>query len=185
MKGLFIFLVIICILFFITKLVLNVLYRMKKDNYYNNLIVKCFNDYTIVACIILLYAFSISLYLSGDYGIEESNFTLIILVIASGLFIGKKVYLSIKNRGYFYIQSNIYDLNSLVQKPKFADSLKKCNKNEFVLENKEKFEECLVFEETIDSKKAFKRNIISICVFNGLGIIVSIVILVVGLVRGA
>ena len=63
MKGLFIFLVIICMIFFIAKLVLNVLYKLKKDNYYNNLIVKSFNDYTIIAYIVLLYAFSISLYL--------------------------------------------------------------------------------------------------------------------------
>ena len=52
MKGLFIFLVIICMIFFIAKLVLNVLYKLKKDNYYNNLIVKSFNDYTIIAYIV-------------------------------------------------------------------------------------------------------------------------------------
>ena len=107
MKGLFIFLVIICMIFFIAKLVLNVLYKLKKDNYYNNLIVKSFNDYTIIAFIVLLYAFSISLYLAGDYNIAESNFTLIILVLATAFFVGEKVYLSVKNRGKMQIESNI------------------------------------------------------------------------------
>ena len=185
MKGLFIFLVIICMIFFIAKLVLNVLYKLKKDNYYNNLIVKYFNDYTIIAFIVLLYAFSISLYLAGDYNIAESNFTLIILVLATAFFVGEKVYLSVKNRGKMQIESNIYELKSLAEKSEYSGILSIENKKDIVLCDKEKFEEMLAVEELADFNKMLKNRLYPVIGFNSLWIVLCIVILVVGLVRGA
>lgn len=184
MKGLFIFLTIISMLFFIAKMIVVILFRIKQDNYYNNSIIKYLNDYTIIAYIILLYAFSISLYLASDYTIAESNFTLIILVIVTALFVGEKVYFSVKNRGYLYIESNIYDLDSISKKENFEGVIIKTDKTYFILKDKEKFESMLELEEKCDSKALLKKRLIPVCLINGLSIVLSIVILVLGLVRG-
>ncbi|MDE6566004.1 MAG: hypothetical protein K2L47_02920, partial [Clostridia bacterium] len=54
-----------------------------------------------------------------------------------------------------------------------------------VLNYKEKFEEFLLTEDVVDSKKLLKNRLLSIYGFNGLSIALCIVILVLGLVRGA
>ncbi len=79
MKALFIILVVLSMIFFIVKAVLSVWQRTKKDVYYNNKLIKYLNEYTLIGYIVLVYAFSISLYLADDYTIAECNFTLIIL----------------------------------------------------------------------------------------------------------
>lgn len=184
MKGLFIFLVIVSMLFFIAKLGLTIFYKLKKQNYYNNIVIKCLNDYTILSYVILLYCLSISLYLADDYTIAECNFTLIVLSLAAILFVGEKVYFHVKNRGYFYIGSNIYDLNELALKQEFGGVLSVASKDNFVLSDKEAFEELLEKEQVCDSKKLFKKNLIKTCISNGLGLVLCITILVLGLVRG-
>lgn len=185
MKGLFIFLVILSMLFFIVKAVLSIWQRMRKDVYYDNSLVKYLNDYTLAGYIVLVYAFCISLYLAADYTIAECNFTLIILSIATALFVGEKVYFSVKNRGYLYIESNLYDFGKLCEMDEFNGVLKRENKVDFLLLDKENFEQNIALQERSDANQLFKSRVIKICLSCLLGVALCIVILVVGLVRGA
>lgn len=185
MKGLFIFLVVISILFFAAKLGEYIWELMKKDKYHNSIVAKYFRDYSLLGYMILLYAFSIGLYLAGDYDIAESNFTLIILAIATVLFVGEKVYFSVKNRGQICISSNFYNLNELVKTEGMEGILASIGRNNIILLNKEKFDELLPTLPEADNKKMFKKRLINECLIDGASIILSIVILVLGLVRGA
>ncbi|MDE6967811.1 MAG: hypothetical protein K2P12_04050 [Clostridia bacterium] len=184
MKGILIFLVVVSLLFFITKLVLTIVSRLKKDNYYSDKWLKLINDYGLIAYIVLLYALSISLYLANDYSMAEVNFTLIVLAIATVLLVGEKIYQSLKIKNNNFIQSNIYDLNELVKNEEFKGVITK-NGNDFTLEDKEKFENLISDMPVADSKKLLKKRMLNTGVINGLSIILSITILVVGLVRGA
>lgn len=185
MKGLFIFLVVVSILFFGAKLGEAIWEASKKENYHNHVIGKYFKDYALVGYIILLYAFSISLYLSGDYGIEESNFTLIILAIATVLFLGEKVYFSVKNRGQLFVQSNFYHLNELAKMQEMQGVLQELGKGEFALVDKQKFDEILQGLPKCADRKKFNDRLIKEVVLDSLSIVLCVVILVLGLVRGA
>lgn len=184
MKALFIILVILSMIFFIVKGVLSVWQSTKKDIYYNNKLIKYLNDYTLVGYIVLVYAFSISLYLADDYTIAECNFTLIILSIATALFVGEKIYFSVKNRDYLYVESNLYDLKSISEMDEFNGVLKKENKTNFLLLDKDKFEENIVLQEKADSAKMFKSRVIKFSISSVLSVLLCIAILVVGLLRG-
>ncbi len=184
MRILFIILIIFSILFFIAKWIVSFLWIKKKESYYNNFVIKCLNDSSNIVNIILLYCLSLSLYLAGDYTIKECNFTLIVLIVIIALYLGEKVYYHIKNRHYFYIQSNIYDLRSLVSKVEFSQVLMQKDKENFVLLDREKFEQLLKDEETADTKKLFKDKLIKICLVNGIWILVAISILLLGILRG-
>ncbi len=59
------------------------------------------------------------------------------------------------------------------------------NKKDIVLCDKEKFEEILATEELADFNKMLKNRLYPVIGFNSLWIALCIVILVVGLVRGA
>ena len=184
MKALFIILVVLSMIFFIVKAVLSMWQRTKKDVYYNNKLIKYLNDYTLIGYIVLVYAFSISLYLADDYTIAECNFTLIILSIATALFVGEKVYFSVKNRGYLYVESNLYDFNSISELAEFNGVLQKETKSNFLLLDKDKFDENIALQEKADYAKLFKSRVIKISSSCALGVLLCIAILVVGLVRG-
>lgn len=184
MKGLFIFLVIASMLFFFAKLGLSIWTLLKKDNYFNNKIEKGLRDYSIIGYIVLVYAFSISLFLADDYTMAECNFTLIVLCIATALFISEKVYLSFKNRGQMTISSNVYDLKELAKLEEMKGVLAQSGRQDILLLDKEKFE---VEIETLpkgDSKKMFESRCLKVCLLDGCSALLCIVILVVGLVRG-
>lgn len=184
MKGLFIFLVIASLLFFATKLGISIWTMLKKDNYFNNKIEKGFRDYSILGYIVLVYAFSISLYLANDYAMAECNFTLIVLCLATVLFVGEKVYLSFKNRGQIAISSNIYDLKELAKSIEMQGVLTQSGRRDIILLNKEKFDSMLEQLPKCDSKKMFQLRFSNACLIDGLSLLLCIVILVVGLVRG-
>lgn len=184
MRILFIVLIIFSILFFIAKWIVSFLWIKKKDSYYNNFVIKCLNDSSNVVNIILLYCLSLSLYIAGDYTIKECNFTLIVLIVIIALYLGEKVYYHIKNRHYFYIQSNIYDLRNLVNKVEYSQVLMQKDKENFVLLDREKFEQLITSEEKTDTKKICKDKLIKICIVNGIWILVAIGILLLGILRG-
>ena len=119
-----------------------------------------------------------------DYTIAECNFTLIILSIATALFVGEKVYFSVKNRGYLYVESNLYDFNSISELAEFNGVLQKETKSNFLLLDKDKFDENIAVQEKADSAKLFKSRVIKISISCALGVLLCIAILVVGLVRG-
>lgn len=171
-------------LFFIAKGVVSILYYKKQDRFYDNFVIRCFNDSTLIVEIIVLYCLSLSLYLAGDYGIEECNFTLIVLAIIAALYVGEKVYFHIKNREYFYVQSNIYDLNEMISKLEFNDVLVKADKSYFVLRDKAKFAKLIENYPLCNSSKLFKERCIKVSVVNSLCVLFCISILLLGILRG-
>ena len=106
------------------------------------------------------------------------------MLFRSALFVGEKVYFSVKNRGYLYVESNLYDFNSISELAEFNGVLQKETKSNFLLLDKDKFDENIAVQEKADSAKLFKSRVIKISISCALGVLLCIAILVVGLVRG-
>lgn len=181
MKALFIVLLSLVILFFLARCGIMIWGSYRKEQYFNGLLFKILNDCVMAAYLVILYCASLAIYLVGIYGIEESNFTLIIAAIALVAYAVEKVLKHAKNRGQMCIVSNIYDLHAIA-KSSDGQGVLSVDGKQIYLVDEDAFAKVLAQTEMQDFNAAQRKKWWSIAMSCGVGILSCILVLVLGLV---